>query len=164
MAFVLEVLSTGHDRGGFACGTEELDRYFQRRVTQDIRKRVAACYVAVDEESGRVAGFYTPAAARVALTGLPEAIAKRLPRYPSVPAARLGRLAMDQAYQGRELGGAMLWDAASQAARSGLMAFALIVDAKDEDAQAFHLHHGFVIFGSSPLHLVLPIANIPPRQ
>lgn len=164
MPFVVEALSTGHDRAGFACGTDELDRYFQRQVTQDIRKRVTACYVAVDEESGQIAGFYTLAAASVALTELPEALAKRLPRYPSVPVARMGRLAIDQAYQGRKLGAAMLWDAANRAARSELMAFALIVDAKDENVQAFYLHLGFVIFGSSPLHLILPLANISSQQ
>jgi GNAT superfamily N-acetyltransferase len=118
----------------------------------------------VDEEHGKVAGFYTLAAASVALPDLPEALTKRLPRYPSVPVARMGRLAIGEAYQGRKLGAAMLWDAASRAARSELMAFALVVDAKDDNAQAFYLHHGFANFGSSPLHLIQPLTNIPPLR
>jgi GNAT superfamily N-acetyltransferase len=68
-------------------------------------------------------------------------LAKRLPRYPSVPVARLGRLAVDQAYRGRKLGAALL-----------------ILDAKDEQAEAFYLHHGFVPFGNRP-RLVLPVAT-----
>ncbi len=160
--FVVEALSSAHDRAAFSCGSEQLDRYFQRQVTQDIRKRSTACFVGVDQGTGRIAGFYTLAASAVALSDLPEALAKRLPRYPSVPVARMGRLAIDQAYQGRKLGAALLWDAASRAARSEVMAFALVVDAKDEQAEAFYLHHGFVNFGSLPLCLVLPLANIPP--
>jgi ribosomal protein S18 acetylase RimI-like enzyme len=159
--FVVEALSTNHDRASFCCGAEQLDNYFHRQARQDIRKRATACFVAVDLESGKVAGFYTLAASAVALSDLPETLAKRLPRYPSVPVARMGRLAIDQAYQGRRLGAAMLWDAASRVAKSEVMAFALIVDAKDETAQAFYLHHGFVNFGSLPLCLILPLASIP---
>ncbi len=75
----------------------------------------------------------------------------------------MGRLAIDDKYQGRKLGAAMVWDAASRVARSELMAFALVVDAKDENAQEFYLHHGFVNFGSLTLQLILPLANISPR-
>ncbi len=163
MAFVVEAFSTGLDRTSFSCGTEELDRYFQRQVSQDVRKRATACYVAIDEENGNVAGYYTLAAASVALSDLPEAMKKRLPRYPSVPVARMGRLAIDDKYQGRKLGAAMVGDAASRAARAELMAYALVVDAKDENAEAFYLHHGFVNFGSLSLQLILPLANISPR-
>ncbi len=74
----------------------------------------------------------------------------------------MGRLAVDQAYQGRKLGAALLWNAASRAARSEVMVFALVVDAKDEQAEAFYLHHGFINFGSLPLCLALPLANISP--
>ncbi len=162
MRFVIEALSSSPDRTGFSCGSEQLDRYFHRQVTQDIRKRSTACFIAVDPKADRIAGFYTLAASAVALSDLPEALARRLPRYPSVPVARMGRLAIDQAYQGRKLGAALLWDAASRSARSEVMAFALVVDAKDEQAEAFYLHHGFVNFGSLPLCLVLPLANIPP--
>ncbi len=59
----------------------------------------------------RIAGYYTLAAAGVPLADMPAELAKRLPRYRSVPVARLGRLAVDQAYRGRKLGSALLWDA-----------------------------------------------------
>jgi GNAT superfamily N-acetyltransferase len=86
-------------------------------------------------------------------------MAKRLPRYPTVPVARLRRLAVDSAYRGRELGGALLWDAGMRALRSGLAAFALVVDAKDEQAEAFYRHHGFILFGGPDRRLVLPLAT-----
>ncbi len=87
--FRLEALASHHERHGFSCGIEALDQYFQARVTQDMRRRVTACYVAVESVSNRVAGFYTLAAADVPLTDIPEPLSKRLPRYPSVPVARL---------------------------------------------------------------------------
>ena len=77
--------------------------------------------------------------------------------YPSVPVARLGRLAVDLGYQGRRLGGALLWDAMSRASRSEMAVFALAVDAKDDQAEAFYRHHGFVGFGSAPRQLILPL-------
>ncbi len=57
----------------------------------------------------------------------------------------------------------LLWDAASRAARSEVMAFALVVDAKDDRAEAFYRHHGFVHFGSLPRQLILPLAKVAGR-
>lgn len=158
-SFVIEPLGKGHDRVGFNSGAAFLDRYLREQATQDVRRRATACYVAVETPAVKIAGYYTLAAGGVPLTDLPEPLAKRLPRYPSVPVARLGRLAVDQAYRGRKLGSALLWDAGMRALRSEIAAFALVVDAKDEQAKAFYQHHGFVSFGSQPRQLVLPLAT-----
>lgn len=149
-----------HDRTGFSCGVGPLDRYFREQVTQDVRRRVTACYVAVEIGTGAVAGYYTLAAAGIPLGEMPESLTKRLPRYPSVPVARLGRLAVDQAHRGLQLGAALLWDAASRAARSDVAVFALVVDAKDDQAEAFYRHHGFAAFGSLPRQLILSLAKV----
>ena len=158
--FAIEVLGPAHARTEFSSGVEALDRYFREQVTQDVRRRATACYVAIDVATAKVAGYYTLAAASIALIDLPEPLAKRLPRYPSVPVARLGRLAVDQAYRGRQLGASLLWDAAMRAVRSEVAVYALVVDAKDEQAVRFYLHHGFVTFGSLPRQLVLPLASL----
>jgi GNAT superfamily N-acetyltransferase len=152
-----------HDRTVFSSGVAALDRYFREQVTQDIRRRAAACYVTVEAATGTVAGYYTLSASGIPLGDVGEALAKRLPRYPLVPVARLGRLAVDQAYRGQGLGAMLLWDAASRAARSEVMAFALVVDAKDDRAEAFYRHHGFVHFGSLPRQLILPLAKVAGR-
>jgi GNAT superfamily N-acetyltransferase len=158
--FRIELLGAAHDRIGFASGTEALDRYFCEQVTQDIRRRATACYVAVESETGTIAGYYTLAAGGIPLTDVPPAMAKRLPRYPSVPIARLGRLAVDQRFRGRKLGAALLWDAAERAARSEVAVFALAVDAKDAAAASFYRHLGFVSFGSQPRQFMLPLARL----
>lgn len=155
--FRVEVLGPDHARDGFSCGTPVLDHYLARQASQDMRRRVSACYVATEVGSGGVAGYYTLAAGSVPLTDLPEAVARKLPRYPSVPVARVGRLAVDQAFQGRKLGGALLADAADRAARSEVAVFALVVDAKDDTAAAFYRHHGFEPLGDRSRQLFVPL-------
>ncbi len=165
-AFRIEALAANHDCGSFSCGVNALDSYFAKQVSQDIRRRATACYVAVDSRNEQIAGYYTLAATGFPLRDLPEAIAKRLPRYPSVPAARLGRLAVARAYRGRKLGSALLWDAIQRSLRSEIAVFALIVDAKDDQAEEFYEHHGFVRFVSRPRQLFLPLTGLrlaPPR-
>ena len=71
--------------------------------------------------------------------------------------SRLRRLAVALAYQGRKLGGALLWDAIERASRSEMAVYALVVDAKDEPAESFYLHHGFVAFGDAPRAFILPL-------
>lgn len=157
--FRVTLLDSQHDRTRFNSSSEPLDRYFRHQVSQDIRRRVTACFVALSSEQ-RIAGYYTLASASVPLSDLPPDIGKTLPRYPSVPAVRMGRLAVDQDFKGQGLGGALLADALHRAVRSEIAAYALIVDAKDESAAAFYRHHGFIALPNQPLTLFLPLATV----
>ncbi|MEG3146370.1 GNAT family N-acetyltransferase [Sphingomonas sp. RT2P30] len=141
------------DRAAFVSGSAALDRYFRERISQDVRRRVASCFVALDD-SDAVAGFYTIAATSLVLDQLSPDQAAKLPRYPVVPAVLLGRLAVATAHQGKRLGGALLADALLRATRSEVMAYAMIVDAKDEAAARFYAHHGFVRLGDDRLRLI----------
>lgn len=148
-----------YDRSTFDSGSPPLDRYLREQVTQDIRRRVAACFVALTDEQ-RIAGYYTLATASVPLADLPGDITRRLPRYAAVPAIRMGRLAVDRAFKGQGLGGALLVNALRRAAGSEIAAFALIVDAKDDQAAAFYRHYGFIELADSPRRLFLPLATV----
>jgi hypothetical protein len=92
-SFAIDVLGQQHDRKAFSSGVAALDRYFREQVTQDVRRRVTACYVAMDAATGKAAGYYTLAASGIPLIDMPEALVKRLPRYPTASVARLGCLA-----------------------------------------------------------------------
>jgi GNAT superfamily N-acetyltransferase len=164
VAFRLEVLRADHNRKAFSCGVEPLDRYFQEQATQDIRRRVSACYVAIDEATSTIAGYYTLAAGGVPLVEMPAQLAKRLPPYASVPVVRMGRLAVDQHYRGKKLGAALLWDAVLRATRSEIAAFALVVDAKDASAADFYRHHGFVALDDEQRRWLLPLANVTEKK
>ena len=159
--FQLSSLDAAHNRTAFHSDSEPLNRYLREQVTQDIRRRVAACFVAL-ADGQRIAGYCTLASASLLLENLPTSTRKKLPRYPTVPAVRMGRLAVDQAFKGQGLGGALLADALDRAARAEIAAFALIVDAKDEAAAAFYRHHGFIALPDSPLTLFLPLATVQP--
>ena len=156
--FALARLQSSHDRTAFKSGSELLDHYFKQQVTQDVRRRVTACYVALTAEQ-RIAGFYTLASAGLLLSELPANVGKKLPRYPSVPAVRMGRLAVDVDFKGLGLGGALLADALDRSIRSDIAAYALVVDAKDESAAAFYRHHGLIALPDQPMTLFVPLAT-----
>ena len=161
--FRLAALDAAHERAAFQSDSEPLNRYLQEQVSQDIRRRVAACFVAL-AEGQRIAGYYTLASASLLLADLPPSTGKKLPRYPTVPAVRMGRLAVDRAFKGQGLGGALLADALHRCAHSEIAAFALMVDAKDEAAAAFYRHHGFLALPDSPFTLFLPLASVQPQR
>lgn len=157
--FRVDPLGEAHDRTGFSCGQEPLDRYFQTQATQDIRRRVATCFVAVEVSTGTVAGYYTLASAGIPMMDLPPEVAKKLPRYPSIPAVRIGRRAVDSRFQGMGLGGALLADALDRVMSSPPAAYAMLLDAKDERAIAFCWRYGFIPLVSQPRTLFLPVAE-----
>lgn len=156
--FTFTPLGPAHDRATFSCGIAPLDRYIRELATQDIRRRVSNCFVAVDA-AGRLAGYYTLAATSLPLPEISPEHARRLPRYTAFPACLVGRLAVDQTFRGQGIGGALLIDAIARALRAEPAIFAMIVDAKDEAAARFYLHHGFQRFTSRPMSLYLPLAE-----
>ena len=116
----IEPLSDQHDRESFASGIEPLDRYLRQQAGQDARRRVATCFVLVGDENRVPLVYYTLAATSIALAELPEAFAKRLPRYPVVPATLMGRLVVDARHQERGHGEFMLLDAFSRVLRNDI--------------------------------------------
>ncbi len=156
--FTVQPLGAGHDRKGFSCGVPALDRYLAELATQDIRRRVSNCFVACDG-AGAVAAYYTFAATSLPLSDLPPEETKRLPRYGVLPAGLIGRLAVDQRFQGQSLGSALIVDATRRAAAADPAIFALVVDAKDDNAVAFYQRLQFRPFASRPMSLYLPVAT-----
>lgn len=153
--YVIEPLA-GHDRTAFVSGSDSLDRYFREQATQDIRRRIANCFVAVTGK-GEIAGFYTLAATSLAFDRLAPDRAKKLPRYPVVPAILLGCLAVASAHQGQRLGGALVADALLRSARTEIAGHMLVVDAIDDAAARFYAHLGFEPLADDPRRLVRPI-------
>lgn len=162
--FVIERLAKSHDRASFTCGNERIDRYFQSGVSQDIKRNYATCFVAVEHASGRIVGFYTLSSCGVPLTDIPEALARKLPRYPTVPAVLIGWLARHSDFVGEGLGGALLYDAIKTVAGAPIGAHAVFADAIDEDAAGFYLAHGFTPLDGRASTLFLPISALSEEQ
>ena len=106
-----------------------------------------------------MAAYYTIAAASLPFVDFPPEEAKRLPRYPTLPAVRIGRLAVDKRFQGRGLGAALLMDATRRTLQSPPAVYALLVDAKNEAAVAFYERFGFRPSLAEPRTLFLPLAT-----
>lgn len=107
-----------------------------------------------------IAGYYTLSSTSVQLSELPAHIVRKLPRYPLVPATLLGRLAVDRRQQGKGYGRFLLADALYRASRSEVASFAVIVDAKDENARRFYERESFSPLPDQPMKLFRPMADI----
>lgn len=153
-------LDTGiHDCAGFDCGVAALNDYLRRFATQHRRRGVSQTYVLVDGvASTRILGFYTLSAAQLEAESLSDAERKRLPRYP-IPCIRMGRLAVSLAARGQRHGALLIGLAVERClkARVEVAAYALVVDAKDENAASFYRHFGFAACRDAPRTLYLAL-------
>lgn len=156
--FEIHTLDERHRVSEFRCGEPVLDDYLRRYATQDIRRNITRVFVASPEgDSNVVAGYFTLCAASIAASTLPEALRRKLPRYP-VPVALLGRLAVSDVFQGKGLGAILLADACQKVMQAShvLAVAGLIVDAKDDSTAKFYRHFGFVELPGQPDRLLLP--------
>ena len=162
LPYQVEALDKRHERGGFSCGSGALDRYLQQQARHDADKRVAAPFVLVEPPSTRVLGYYTLSASVIRAKELPDDLASKLPRYPQLPVTLLGRLAVDLTLKNRGIGQFLLMDALwrSLAAATQIAAMAVLVDAKDQAAEAFYSHFGFIPLQQQPARLFLPMKTV----
>ena len=158
----VESFDKHHDRSAFSCGVEPLDRYLREQAGQDARRRVAAPFVLCEGKSAEVVGYYTLSALSIDIGAWPEDVAKKLPKYPLVPATLLGRLAVDVRLRGKGAGEYLLMDALRRAldASRDVASVAVVVDAKDDNAASFYERYGFIRFMDQPGRLFLPMAVI----
>jgi ribosomal protein S18 acetylase RimI-like enzyme len=158
-----EPLTRQHAREAFSCGRPELDRYLRQQARKEQEQDVAVCWVLPDpQQPNQIRGYYTVSAYSVKLVDLPNDVKRRLPKYQDMPAALLGRLAVDSRHQGQHLGEHLLLDAMKRvlALSKELGTLVLVVDAKDEQAAAFYAKYDFIPFPTQPLRLFLPIKTI----
>jgi GNAT superfamily N-acetyltransferase len=150
-------LAGSHDRQGFDCKRQELNDWLRQVARQHQDKGLSKTFVAVREEApSRVCGYYALTLAELENRHLPAAWRKKLPQR--IPGVRLGRLAVDGAYQGKGLGELLLVDALMRVQRISTEAggIGLFVDAIDEQAAAYYRRFGFLAAPDNPLLLYLP--------
>ncbi len=148
----VEPLGAGHDRAGFGCGVERLDRYLKTQASQDVRRKANAVFVLVEAHAPAIVlGYFTLCATGLAQSDVPEEARKYIPRYPLVSATLLGRLAVATSRQGEGLGGVLLASALRKARDSAgtVGSSMVVVDALDKRAVEFYQAHGFTRLGLS---------------
>ncbi len=158
----IEALGKAHDRTAFHCGSVALDRYLHQQARQDAEKNTAAPFVLTAPPTSQVLGYYTLSASVVNASDVPETLAKKLPRYPQLPVTLLGRLAVDDRMKGQGIGQLLLMDALrrSLGAAANIAAMAVLVDAKDDAAEAFYRHFSFLPLQGRPRRLFLPMKTV----
>lgn len=157
--FRIERLEKQHDRSRFDCGRDVLNDYLKTRARKDQQRRFCTCYLVITNDTNAIAGFYTISSSSIRLDQLSQATRKKLPRYNDVPVVRIGRLAVDQEFRGRGLGSTLIHDAIKRVVQSGIGVYAVVVDAKDENAIAFYKHMEFEVLEDKHDVLYLPIAS-----
>src|SRR5689334_19767220 len=111
---------TSADVLDFDCGELALNSYFEKHAVKNDEAGIGRCYVhrrtTADEASlPPTLGFYTLSMADIESEHASQALRRTLPRYP-IPAALIGRFAIDRRAQGRGVGRDLLVDALRRAA------------------------------------------------
>lgn len=146
MTFSTVILQAAHHRKDFSCGKQLLDTYLHSQASQDMKRKLSACFVCLDAH-GFVTGYYTLSNDSIAQQLLPPEIKKKMPpSYHHLPATLLGRLAVDKNHRGKGLGELLLIDALKRAhaASEYIGSMAVIVDPLDDDAHRFYEKYGFI--------------------
>lgn len=144
---MIELLDKKHNRNHFDCGKELLNTYLKTQARQDMKRKLSVCFVLVESSTVEVQGYYTLSNNSVPLTSFSESIQKKLPKsYKSIPVTLLGRLAIDQKYQGQGIGKILLIDALKRSyeVSKEIGSFAVVVDPIDEEAERFYKKYDFI--------------------
>lgn len=149
------LLCAPHQLGNFSCGVTGLDDWLKRRASPNQISGASRTYVVTEGDT--VVGYYCLASGALALNEAPPAMCRNMPD--PLPIAVLGRLAVDQSYQGRGLGVAILQDAVLRTLQAGdiIGIRGFLVHALSAEAQAFYVHHGFVASPTQPMTLILSL-------
>jgi len=142
-----------HTRDNFNCGTSALDRYLKQYASQDVRRNLAALFVAIEDDTNRILGYYTLSNTSVNALIVPEMSRKKLGSYNEIPAIRLGRLAVGRSLQGQGLGTRLLANAVIRSISNVSAWVFMVVDAKDDASCAFYRKFGFESLKDNVKHL-----------
>ena len=146
----------GHHRlDDFSCGVQSLDTWLKHKARKNEQARASRTYVLCDHE--RVIGYYALATGAIAAQIAPRKIKRNMPD--PIPVMVLGRLAIDTAHQGQDLGSALLRDAILRIMQAADIAGikAILVHALSEQAKQFYEKRGFISSPMSDMTLVLPL-------
>jgi GNAT superfamily N-acetyltransferase len=154
-----ELLTTDHDITRFDCGKASLNTWLRTRALANQERGFTVVIVSLDQ--GRVAAYYGLAPTAVEPRLVPRKIRTGQPPDP-VPCLLLGQLAVDLAYRGIGLGGAMVGHALERVVSSASLTGgrALLVNAIDDEAATFWRSWGFIPSPSDPYQLFRSLADI----
>lgn len=149
------LLTATHDLESFGCGVSSLDDWLKQRSLKNQVSGASRTYVVAAGQ--KVVGYYCLASGALALNEAPSSIRRNIPD--PIPMVLLGRLAVDQAWQHKKLGVALLQDAVVRTMQASeiLGIRGLLVRAISPEAKGFYEHHGFISSVTQPMVLILSL-------
>jgi predicted GNAT family N-acyltransferase len=155
------ILDKTHNRKAFECEEQQLTDYIKKQVSQDIEKKLAVCFVAIDSDNN-VIGYYTLSSESLGREQIPDKYLKKVPQNYNAPVILLGRLARNITAKGTGLGEHLLLDALFRAftlSEESIGAMAVIVDPMNQFAIKFYEKYGFEQLPDSE-KMFLPMSTI----
>jgi GNAT superfamily N-acetyltransferase len=155
-------LTVGYKIEGFHSGVATLDDWLKRRARTNQENGASRTFVVCDGD--HVVGYYALASGAISTKSVVGSFRRNMPE--PIPVVVLGRLAVDQAYQGRGLGRAMFRDCAQRVSNAAdiIGVRGIIVHAISEEAKAFYLKLGFDPSPIEPMTLMVRLADIRATQ
>ena len=156
-----EAITRKHDRSAFDCGDADLNLFLQRYARQSHDQGAAKTFLAIDDTTSVILGFYSLAPASIAYHRAPGDVRRGLARH-EIPGFRLARIAIDRAHQGHGLGGQLLLAAGRRCIMAATVVggTVLIIDAKNDRAAAWYASYGAMPLLDAERTLILPLATI----
>jgi len=148
MQLITSLLNSAHDRSTFASGNASLDQYIKQLAKQDMKRKLANCFVLTGNQQ-EVLGYFTLSSSSIDITNVAEPLKKKLPKYDALPVILLGRLAIDKRLQGQGFGKLLVLEAlyrSWQVSKETIGCYAVIVDPIDDHAARFYASLGFIRF------------------
>ncbi len=153
-----DLLTDYHEIEAFASGLESLDTWLKRRAMKNQATGASRTFVACDGR--RVVAYYAQAPIAVAVVEASGRFRRNLPD--PIPVVGLGRLAVDQSFQGKGVGRALVRDAGYRViqAADAIGIRGLIVQATSAEAKAFYEYIGFDASPLDPMTLMITLADL----
>jgi len=150
-------IQAGHNLASFDSGEPVLDDWLRRRALRNEATGASRTYTVCSK--GRVVGYYTLAVGAVEAARAPGRVKRNMPD--PVPVMVIGRLAVDQKYQGRGMGRALLRDAVLRIIQAAdiVGVRAILVHALTDDAKKFYQRCGFRASPIDPMTLMITTAD-----
>ena len=158
-----ELLAGEHRLEGFDCGSGALNDWLVQRALRNQSSGTSRTWVVVEVGTGQVVAFYASSTASILRSSAPKRIGRNQPE--EMPALLLARMGVDSRHQSRGLGAALLkhfmLKAVEVAQSVGVRV--LLIHAKDDNAQTFYEHYGFVESPLDPLVMMMLLTDLGSR-
>lgn len=151
-------LAEHHQLAAFNSGVPALDDWLKRRARANQVSGASRSFVVCDGDA--VVGYYALASGAVNAAVAPGRFRRNMPE--PIPVAILGRLAVDTAYQRRNIGRALFRDSALRVmhAAEAIGIRGMLVHAISDDAKAFYLALGFSESPLEPMTLMVTLSEL----